>query len=102
MGTERLTKEANWMLGGILKTSVLAKLRSGAATLFRYVLLAMFGSTYNFLTSGCTIHKEHGVVTIFAKLDVIIGDESALRAMWGVKGSSGLKCCFLCKNNRWH
>ena len=83
LGTERLARESNWMLGGVLKSTVCSKLRSRAATLFRYFLLVMFGQEHNFLTSGCTVHTATGVVTICAKLDAVIGDEDALRAVWG-------------------
>ena len=41
---------------------------------------------------------------IHAKLGMLLGDETALHAIWQCKGSSGTKACCVCMNivGSWH
>ena len=49
--------------------------------------------------SGCQVTLANGrSMTIFADIAVAIADEAALHAMYGCKGSSGLRPCLLCVN----
>ena len=53
----------------------------------------------SFRDHGATIHCADGVVLmIWATLKVTLADESALRAMWSMKGSGGTKPCPKCMN----
>ena len=54
---------------------------------------------HDFSKSGVNIECQDGTrATIFADLYLILADEAALHAIYGCKGSSGLKPCLLCTN----
>ena len=54
---------------------------------------------HDFSKSGVNIECQDGTrATIFADLYLILADKAALHAIYGCKGSSGLKPCLLCTN----
>ena len=55
--------------------------------------------SHDFSKSGVHLEMEDGTpLTIFADVAMFIADESALHAVYGCKGASGLKPCFACSN----
>ena len=67
--------------------------------MLRCLLLLFFSGSHSFSLSGVKLQLADGsFVLIFGALRIILADEAALHAMFGCKGSSGLKCCLLCTN----
>ena len=97
-GYEALSKEACWMLGGILRCRTLSKVDGKMSCVFAKHLRSFFDGPHGLATAGWTIRTSMENFVVFGRLDTTIADESALRAIWSVKGSSGLKPCMLCRN----
>ena len=71
------------------------------AHIYEYIVTKLFFNQelHDFSKSGVNIECQDGMrATIFADLYLILADEAALHAIYGCKGSSGLKPCLLCTN----
>ena len=63
--------------------------------------LTVFFSTdsHNFASSGINVEfPDGGTALIMADIGIVIADAEALHAIYGCKGTSGLKPCLCCIN----
>ena len=92
---EMIQREHCWMLGGLIRSSMAQMVEGGMTTIWSAWLRAALPD----FADGVTIHHSGGGVSIVvARLGTVISDESALHAMWGSKGSAGLRCCISCRS----
>ena len=97
---EMLRCEDAWLPIGVLRHSLLSKIKGGVSGVTKMLVRDMFlpsVSSLNF-TTGAALEVEGSMVLLFAKLACVLADESALKSTWAVKGASGLRPCMLCKN----
>ena len=97
-GHELLSRENNWFLAGILRSSIIKRVAGGLSCVFKCLMEVFFGASFNFALTGVTVHTTNHVQHIFADLGTLVADEAAIKSIWSVKGSSGWKPCLLCKN----
>ena len=99
-GAQALSSENGWLLAGILRTSVAAKVKGGLSGAWRAMMRAWFvsdvlGASF---ASGISVHTSEGVKVIICELGTTLADESALNKVYNNKGASGIKICMLCQN----
>ena len=94
---EILTREAAWLIGGLIRTSVVKTAIGGVSAIFKAWLKLFFRDACN-LTTGITIHSPRGPFTVVAKLSSVLADDDAFSGIWSSKTSSGNKPCFKCVN----
>ena len=85
------TNENCWLLGGVLRSAIVAKVPGGLSGVWRQMMLAWFGQLHNFATTGCSIVVGGVELIIYAVLKCVLSDESALKHLWNCKGSAGIK-----------
>jgi hypothetical protein len=89
-----------WFEVVFCRSAAVRELSGGVSGLFKAVVGAFFNNGgHDFSTSGITLKLPSGrFLQLFLTLRVVIADEAALHALYGCKGSSGLKPCLLCQN----
>ena len=101
-GAAALSDEESWLEPLVLRSAVAKNIAGGVSGLFAQVLqlfLMPEGQEGHDMSQGMMVHLwsgEHKL--IFAKFLYKLADEAALHAVWGCKGSSGLKPCLKCEN----
>ena len=99
LGSAALSKEDNWLCVATVRAIDVAACPGGMAQVMRNLLLQMFGQAPNLHLSGITLDLHSGEsFRLVANFDCMLGDESALHAVWRCKGSGGVKCCLQCMN----
>ena len=99
LGSAALSKEDNWLCVATVRAIDVATCPGGMAQVMRNLLLQMFGQAPNLHFSGITLDLHSGKsFRLVANFDCMLGDESALHAVWRCKGSGGVKCCMQCMN----
>ena len=89
-----LTKEDLWFTCCLLRSPKVAQLEGGVSALTLEV-----EKLFRPLAAGLVVSWHSGSrQMLFARLKGLLGDEAALKAMWGVKGASGTLPCLLCDN----
>jgi len=73
-------------------------LPGGLSGLVAQVLLRVFGGRHSLTEPGIRLPLEGNMFLLRAELGGWIADEKALKEVFGIKGSSGSKPCFRCKN----
>ena len=96
-GPSVLSHEGVWFLGGLLRTDVVKDIKGGASAMFKAWVRRFFIDGDHF-ADGFTVHCANKAFVVVAKLNTVIADEAALKAMWDCKGASGMKPCMLCMN----
>ncbi len=94
---EMLTREACWLLGGVLRSRVIKDVCGGFSGAFKMWLRLFFQDGADFERGG-VVHGQRQNYVIVAKLNTALAGEDALGQIWNVKGSSGLKPCMFCLN----
>jgi len=97
LGPELLSREEVWLVGGILRTTVVKEVVGGVSAVFKLWLARFFQSGHDF-RSGVFVQCAMGSFMVAAVLNTVLADEAALKAIWDTKGSSGLKPCMHCMN----
>ena len=88
-----LTKEDLWFTCCLLRSPKVAQLGGVSALTLEVEKL------FRPLAAGLVVSWHSGSrQMLFARLKGLLGDEAALKAMWGVKGASGTLPCLLCDN----
>ena len=97
-GREALCREEAWLLGGIIRSSVASEISGGLSCVVKNFLRLFWGSaSADLATHGCVVAAVGQL--LFAKLAVVVADHDAIRGIYSIKGSAGLKpCSLLCKN----
>ena len=92
LGSAALSKEDNWLCVATIRAIDVAACPGGMAQVMRNLLLQMFGQAPNLHLSGITLDLHSGKsFRLVANFDCMLGDESALHAVWRCKGSGGVK-----------
>ena len=95
---EALRLEEAWLTIGVLRVSVAKKVVGGIANAIRILLRATLLGPDNVRTAGIPIRIGVAVHVIFLQFGKLLADEAAGKCVWDVKGASGLRPCFDCKN----
>lgn len=90
-----LSSEHNWFFFGALRSQVATEIEGGVSGVCRAIIKSFFGDLNSF-NSGVVVRVGAESVVMIAFLHSIIGDETALKQVWSVKGSARHKCCFKC------
>ena len=82
-----------------MRNSLVNTIDGGMSAVVRAILNKLFFNPegHDMSKSGIQLQCHDGTLTIlFAELSMILADEAALHAIYGCKGSSGLKPCLIC------
>lgn len=93
---EMIRSEHVWLPLALVRHTVAQDIAGGLSATTAALLRHLFVGDQCFSTGF--VLKLPQPVMCFAKLSNFVADESAIKQTWGVKGSAGLKPCFLCKN----
>ena len=93
-----LHNEHVWLVAAVLRHNVINTLSGGISAVIKMLLRELFLSDAAINSAGVVLRLQSEPVLMHAVLSNIIADEAELKAIWGVKGSSGLRPCMLCKN----
>ena len=85
-----LVRDQGWFSFGVIRSTEIDDIPSGISCLMKHVVHA-FDS---FATTGCIVQGR----LFRARFGGILGDNKGLKEVYGVKGSSGSRCCTSCKN----
>ena len=91
---QHLRHEAYWMPLACLRYHLVSKLQGGMSEFF----VGLLQRSLEPFTAGVVVKIDDEPELLFASLANVLGDEAALKAVWGAKGASGMKPCMLCKN----
>ena len=94
---EHLTNENAWICFAVLRHTVIQTVTGGMAHV-AWQLMKMFVDCERCFFSVGVILSLGRPLILRATISNILGDESALKQTFGIKGASGLKPCMLCKN----
>ena len=99
LGPQTLSHEIAWMLLGVLRHNISAKVQGGFSGALKEALLALFFRRGMHATQdGFFVRSNGSIMTIFLKLHCILADDDAIRVIWKTKGASGNVNCHLCRN----
>jgi hypothetical protein len=97
-GPERLANESYWFTLCTIRSELVHTLGDKLSELMKVILQPFFNTTGHSFRSGVTLDLGDAPKLIFADIAMVVGDEGAIKAMTGCKGSSGTKLCLLCTN----
>lgn len=91
-----LRNEAVWLPVAVLRSSMVGQIDGGVSTATRALLQTIIREECSILTG--TVVEIPEPTLVMGSISVFLGDESALKQLWAVMGSSGIKPCFCCTN----
>lgn len=91
-----LKRVYGWFTFGVLRSTLIAKYPGGLSALFKKVLHVFFPETGPSLLTGVALGGCSRIVCF--GLGGIIGDEKAIKEIYGLKGAAGCKPCLACKS----
>ena len=96
LGRAATNNEHGWMLLAVVRSTEVKKIAGGFSSVFGRVL----ETATQCFKDGVMLDLggDVGAVLCYVTVDRILGDESELKHIWDVKGASGLRCCFKCRN----
>ena len=97
-GRENLFRDEVWLMPLVARTRDLARIEAGISALTRHLLRAFFVDQPDNFTNRVTLILGGRPILIHAKLRHVVADEAALKAVYHIKGASGLKPCVKCQN----
>ena len=89
-----LRNEEAWLLAGVLRTDVAKNTCGGISAAVRGLLSAAFTGDLSVSSAGIPINGN----MFFCRFCRLLADDAAGKAVWGVKGAAGLRCCMDCLN----
>lgn len=96
-GPLSLLDEDNWFLLTAVRSGVVNRLPGGMGQLMETMMGCFFKPGASF-EDGLLVNTADGPLVVFAHINTILGDESALKMFFDVKGASGSMLCMLCRN----
>lgn len=96
-GAQRATQEEFWLPLAVLRTSVANTIDGGLSQCVRLLVRSILFEPANLLNAGFALRLERPTL-VRVRLGRLIGDESALKAVWQSKGASGTRPCLFCAN----
>ena len=104
-GPRALAHEQVWGVIANVRIDECKDIDGGIARIFENVLDNFFGETHNMRISGATVQidgslrqEDRMIVTIYAKVGIILADIPALKELTEYIGHSGMKFCVLCQD----
>jgi hypothetical protein len=95
LGQQLICNTCCWFVLGVLRSKVVKTTEGGLSYVVAALLRQLFMATENFI-AGVTIQTENGPTLFFAGVGNILGDEAALKSIYGSKGASGTRVCMNC------
>ena len=89
--------EHAWFPLAIIRHTILQKIVGGISTACKELLWHLFCSSVSLSSVGVVLRLDSPKL-LFCRLTNVVGDEAALKGLWGAKGASGMKPCICCKN----
>jgi hypothetical protein len=96
-GPLALMDEDNWFLLTAVRSNVVSRLPGGMGQLMENMISCFFKAGASF-EDGILLNTGDGPFLVFAEINTKLGDESALKMCFDVKGASGSLICMLCRN----
>lgn len=94
-----IRSEYTWIPIAVIRHTTANTIKGGMPCVMKHLLYEMLLRDSGLPAAGMAVHLVQNSPTLFfARLGNVLGDEASLKMTWGVKGSSGLKPCMLCKN----
>ena len=99
-GYDALANERCWFVLSAVRSATVQNMDGGMSYLTRELLHSFFDVHGHDLRHGITLHLhgDSAPTLVFAKLGLMISDESALKQTLMCKGASGTKMCCCCLN----
>lgn len=92
LGMSCLTDEVAWWTLAVIRSHLLMKVDGGLSALMRCLLETFYKAPHD-LSQGVLLKCPTARRMLFAKVTTLIGDESALKQTWSIKGASGTLPC---------
>ena len=93
------SRDQGWLPCAIVKEDKLKDLPGGLGALMKAICLKAFSPhSWNLMKVGVTIMTTEGEFLMKVNGAKLLCDEKAIKATWSLKGASGTKFCFCCKN----
>ena len=93
-----LQSEYGWLCVGVLRTSIAKKILGKESACFRTLFEDMYLGPESLRTVGTAIDVGDGPFMFYCTHKRIPCDEAAEKAVWDIKGASGIFCCMDCAN----
>lgn len=98
-GGAALASEEYWFILTAVRSTLVKRLEAGMSELLATTIQLFFQEPHSIYHNGLTLRfNDNTFGTIYASVDIMVSDESALKASLEMKGSSGSKICALCQN----
>lgn len=99
LGGVQLQQELCWFPLLALKSSVVNDLDDGLSQLTGAILRHLFLESAHKVQDGVFLKSAEGTLQYFSyEIGAILQDGLAHKSMFGCKGDTGTRCCFICKN----
>lgn len=97
-GRERLFLEQYWLPVAVLRSSVVGTVAGGLSNCFRLLVRSLLLDPVPAARAGFALDLGAGASLIRLRVSSVVGDEAALKSVWGSKGAAGTRPCFFCGN----
>lgn len=94
-GHDGLSNECLWFTLCVARSSLVNRM-GGLSVFLKHMLLTFFNGPD--FRKGLSLRWGERVQMLFASLQIVIADESALKSLWCIKGASGTIGCLYCRN----
>ena len=89
-----------WLTLAIVRSNVISSLEAGVSQVTALLLKNIFCRPISHPQGGLLLKHHEGDVRLHFTLASVLADGAAQKQIWGSKGDSGIKFCFLCANIR--
>ena len=89
-----------WLTLAIVRSNVISSLEAGVSQVTALLLKNIFCRPISHPQGGLLLKHHEGDVRLHFTLASVLADGAAQKQVWGSKGDSGIKFCFLCANIR--
>ena len=89
-----------WLTLAIVRSNVMSTLEAGVSQVTAMLLKNIFCRPISHPQGGLLLKHHEGDIRLHFTLSSVLADGAAQKQVWGSKGDSGIKFCFLCANIR--
>lgn len=100
LGRERLFLEQYWLPLAVLRSSVVGTVAGGLSNCFRLLVRSLLLDPVPAANAGFALDLGAGASLIRLRVSSVVGDEAALKSVWGSKGAAGTRPCFFLRELR--
>lgn len=97
MGQSRLAREEFWLPWAVLRTRLAHDALGGVSGCIRALLRDMLLPPKAMSTVGVSLPLPAPTL-VRIRISKILADEAAIKALWSIKGASGIRLCMFCAN----